>query len=87
MKKAQRDPSLQDRTLEISLLGGMATLKLGHRDDPGTVHLIESRSDDIKQLEAPRTGQLHELEKLNHQRGIFTAEKKHNLIAVLFGIV
>ncbi|NOQ41068.1 MAG: hypothetical protein GQ563_01010, partial [Desulfuromusa sp.] len=27
------DPAFSDRTFEISLMGGMATLKLGHKDD------------------------------------------------------
>ena len=57
------DPAFSDRTLEISLMGGMATLKLGHRED--NLKLIQA--DDgtqIKQLEAPKSTQLKELSEL-----------------------
>ena len=57
------DPAFNDRTLEISLMGGMATLKLGHRDD--NLKLVQP--DDkapVKQLEAPKSAQLKELSEL-----------------------
>lgn len=31
------DPTLRDRTLEISLLGGMASVKLGHKDEQARI--------------------------------------------------
>ena len=58
------NPAFNDRTLEISLMGGMATLKLGHKDD--SIKLIEAEGDTpVKQLEPPRSGQIKELSELN----------------------
>ncbi len=58
------DPAFNDRTLEISLMGGMATLKLGHKDD--SFKLIEAEGDTpMKQLESPKSAQLKELAELN----------------------
>lgn len=46
------DPTLRDRTLEISLFGGMASVKLGHRDNqPKLIEVNEIH--EIRQLEAP----------------------------------
>ncbi|MBN2791834.1 MAG: SHOCT domain-containing protein [Desulfuromonadales bacterium] len=68
------DPAFQDRTLEISLLGGMATVKLGHRDD--NIQLI-SAQDQPKQLEAPQSAQVKELSTLNDmlEKGLITREE------------
>ena len=50
------DPTLRDRTLEISLFGGMAAVKLGHRDnqpkliDVNEVRQLEAPSSPVKQL-------------------------------------
>lgn len=58
------DPAFSDRTFEISLMGGMATLKLGHKDD--SIRLIGVDSDDqIKQLESPKSIQIKELSELS----------------------
>lgn len=58
------DPAFNDRSLEISLMGGMATLKLGHKDD--SIRLIEADSDTpVKQLEAPKSVQIKELSELS----------------------
>jgi len=58
------DPAFNDRTFEISLMGGMATLKLGHKDD--SIRLIGADSDDqIKQLEGPKSIQIKELSELS----------------------
>ncbi len=58
------DPAFSDRTFEISLMGGMATLKLGHKDD--SIRLIGADSDDqIKQLEGPKSVQIEELSELS----------------------
>lgn len=58
------DPAFNDRTLEISLMGGMATMKLGHKDD--NIQLIEASSEpEIKQLESAESNQIKELTKLN----------------------
>lgn len=58
------DPAFSDRTFEISLMGGMATLKLGHKDD--SIRLVGVDSDDqIKQLESPKSIQIKELSELS----------------------
>jgi len=69
------DPALQNRTLEISLLGGMATVKLGHKDEEN-IQLIASE-DHPKQLEAPQSIQIKELSKLNEmlEEGLITREE------------
>ena len=58
------NPAFNDRTLEISFMGGMATMKLGPKDD--NIQLIQAHSEtEIKQLESPESTQLKELTKLN----------------------
>ena len=58
------DPAFNDRTFEISLMGGMATLKLGHKDD--SIRLIGSDGNDqARQLEAPKSIPIQELSKLS----------------------
>lgn len=57
------DPAFSNRTLEISLMGGMATVKLGHRDD--SIKLIRADGEtEVKQLEYPESSQIKELSKL-----------------------
>ncbi len=57
------DPAFQGRTLEISLLGGMASVKLGHNDNQP--QLIDvGPTQEVKQLEAPRNPQVEELGQL-----------------------
>lgn len=56
------NPAFRDRTLEISLLGGMASVKLGHKDQP--LQLIgASEVNETRQLEAP-TSHIEELSRL-----------------------
>ena len=63
IKDMMADPAFSDRTLEISLMGGMATVKLGHRED--NLKLIQADdSAEVKQLEAPKSTQLKELTEL-----------------------
>ncbi|MCK5913618.1 MAG: hypothetical protein KAG12_07040 [Desulfuromusa sp.] len=58
------DPAFNDRTFEISLMGGMATLKLGHKDD--SIQLIGADGENqIRQLEAPKSIQIQELSELS----------------------
>jgi len=58
------NPAFNDRTLEISLMGGMATMRLGHRDDH--IQLIQAPGEtEAKQLESPESTQIKELTKLN----------------------
>ncbi len=57
------NPAFNDRTLEISLMGGMATMRLGHKDD--NLKLIQAEEGtEIKQLESPESSQIKELSKL-----------------------
>ncbi len=56
------DPAFNDRTLEISLMGGMATVRLGHKDD--NLKLIQADETEVKQLEQPKSVQLKELTEL-----------------------
>ncbi|MEA3544862.1 MAG: hypothetical protein U9R69_06535 [Thermodesulfobacteriota bacterium] len=58
------DPAFNDRTFEISLMGGMATLKIGHIDD--SIRLIGTDSDtQVRQLEAPKSVQIKKLSELS----------------------
>lgn len=57
------DPAFNNRTLEISLMGGMATLRLGHKDD--SIRLIQENSEpEVKQLETAKSTQIKELSEL-----------------------
>lgn len=62
IKDLMTDPALANRTLEISLLGGMATVKLGHKDE--NLQLIAA-DEAPKQLEAPQSVQMKELSELS----------------------
>ncbi len=63
LREVINDPALRDHSLEISLLGGMASVKLEHKD-AGVKLVEENRTEMPQQLEAPRTSQVQELEKL-----------------------
>ncbi|WP_321365543.1 SHOCT domain-containing protein [uncultured Desulfuromusa sp.] len=70
------NPAFNDRTLEISLMGGMATMKLGHKDD--NIQLIEASNEpEVKQLESADSNQIEELTKLNRMLddGLITREE------------
>ena len=56
------DPAFNDRTLEISLMGGLATVRLGHKDD--NIKLIQADETEVKQLEQPKSVQIKELTEL-----------------------
>jgi len=59
---ALRSSTFQGRAVEISLLGGMASLKVG---SPGTAPAIESpTSNPARQLEDPGTVKVRELSEL-----------------------
>ena len=68
------DPALANRTLEISLLGGMATVKLGHKDE--NIQLIAAE-EQPKQLAAPQSVQIKELSELNKmlEDGLITRDE------------
>jgi len=54
LREAINDPAFQGKTLEISLFGGMASMKLGsNSEQPQLIHLEEGTY--IPQLEAPRS--------------------------------
>lgn len=69
------DPALANRTLEISLLGGMATVRLGHKDD--NIRLIEADDTVPKQLEAPLSAHVRELSELSRmlEEGLITRDE------------
>ncbi|PLY01843.1 MAG: hypothetical protein C0622_06420 [Desulfuromonas sp.] len=75
LREFMSDPALQDRTVEVSLLGGMASVKLGHRDD--NIKLIQDDSRDVKQLDAPKAGHMKELSELSHmlEEGLISREE------------
>lgn len=65
LRDAMNDPALRDRTLEISLFGGMASVKLGHTSEQP--QLVDATNvNEIRQLEAPRSNvqELSELAKM-----------------------
>lgn len=73
------DPAFANRTLEISLLGGMATVKLGHKGNHNdeSIHLIEADDVQPKQLQAPQSVQIKELSELNRmlEDGLITRDE------------
>lgn len=79
IKDLMNDPSLQDRSFEISLMGGLASVKLGHRNDD--IQLIENRGSSIKQLEAPQSAEVAELSKLTQMLsdGLITRDEFEKL--------
>jgi hypothetical protein len=46
-----KDPALQGRTIEVSLLGGFASVKFGHSHDALTIAQVDSETP--KQLQGP----------------------------------
>ena len=59
------DPALQGRSVEVSLLGGMATFKLGNDSEaPSHPRLVDAHGNDIKQLERPQQNQVASLTEL-----------------------
>ena len=62
LKEMLRSSTFQGRAVEISLLGGMASLKIG---SPGSAPVIESlTSDPARQIEDPVTVKIRELSEL-----------------------
>ena len=62
LREMLRSSNFQGRAIEISLLGGMASLKVG---SPGSAPGIESpTSDPARQLEDPMTVKIKELSEL-----------------------
>ncbi len=62
LKDALNDPLFAGRSVEISLLGGFASVKLGSGSSPGRG--LPGPEEDIKRLEDGKTGALRELEEL-----------------------
>jgi len=79
LRDIMNDPAFQNRSVEISLMGGMATLRIGHQDS----HYQQPRMIDvgpdaeIKQLTAPSSHQIAELTELNRmlEQGLITKEE------------
>jgi len=84
LREAMNDPALRDRTLEISLFGGMASVKLGHvNEQPQLIHSGEV--NEIKQLEAPRSHvqELNDLAKMLED-DLITREEFNRMKSELF---
>jgi len=62
LKETLRSSTFQGRPVEISLMGGMASLKVG---SPGSAQAVESpTADPARQLEDPATVKIRELSEL-----------------------
>lgn len=79
LRDIMNDPAFQNRSVEISLMGGMATLRVGHLDSqhqqPRMIDV--NPNDDIKQLPAPSSHQIAELTELSRmfEQGLITKEE------------
>ncbi len=62
LRQFLEDPIFQGRTVEVSLLGGFASLKLGHSQGPLTIPHVNYETP--KQLQDPRVVLSEELVKL-----------------------
>lgn len=73
------DPAFQNRSVEVSLMGGMATLRVGHQDNHyQQPKMIDVGPDgEVKQLPAPSSHQIAELSELNRmlEQGLITKEE------------
>ena len=73
------DPAFHNRSLEISLLGGMATLRVGHEDryknQPQMIDI--SPNSETRQLPPPSSHKIAELNELNRmlEQGLITKEE------------
>lgn len=79
------DPAFRDKTLEISLMGGMASIKLGNSND--NLQLIHAEGEnEVKLLAAPKSALIKELSELNRMLddGLITRDEfiqlKHEII-------
>ncbi len=65
LKDMMNHPALQGRSVEISLLGGIATVKLGNNSrHPTSPIQIDDQGNDIKQLEMAKPSRLNSLSEL-----------------------
>lgn len=74
-----KDPAFDNRSLEISLFGGMATLRVGHQDNRhNQPRMIDvSPANELKQLPSPSSPQIGELTELKRmlEQGLITKEE------------
>lgn len=79
LRDIMNDPAFHNRSVEISLMGGLATLRVGHQDNHQQQPRIldVSPNGDIKQLPAPSSHQIAELSELNRmlEQGLITREE------------
>ncbi len=73
LREAMRSPDFRDHTVEVSLLGGLASFRVGA--SPGS-HLLES-GEAPPQLEAPDTVRVRDLTELAKllQQGLITRDE------------
>jgi len=62
LKDILKDPVLEGRTVEVSFLGGFASLKLGNTHEP--LAIGQGHSDSAKQLQAPSVNRSEQLANL-----------------------
>lgn len=81
-------PAFQGRSVEVSLLGGFASLKLGKPENlPENVPLIESNSfENLHQLEDPAVIRIKELGELSRllDKGLITRDEYNKAKQELF---
>jgi hypothetical protein len=59
-----RNPVLDGRSVEISFLGGLASMRIGQ--SPGVSHIDTETIPPLRQLEDPANSQIRELTDLSH---------------------
>ncbi len=76
LRDIMNDPAFKNSSLEISLMGGMATLRIAHQDNqPRLVEI--PHEETVKQLPHSSSPQLSELAELNRmlEQGLITKEE------------
>jgi hypothetical protein len=76
LRETLNSPLFRNRSVEISLLGGMASFRVGHADESRPL-LPPGREDEPQQLEWSGDNQVHELTELARllKSGLITLEE------------
>ncbi|MGD9211892.1 MAG: SHOCT domain-containing protein [Desulfobacteraceae bacterium] len=84
LSEALRSSMFQDREVEVSVLGGLATLKIGRPDFPPALEAGSSHS--VPQLEDPESVRIRELKELAHllESNLITQEEYNQAKKKLF---
>lgn len=76
LRDMMKDPAFKNSSMEISLMGGMATLRIAHQDNQP--RLVEIQQENaVKQLPYASSPQISELAELNRmlEQGLITREE------------